>query len=188
MTARRIAIDVAGWRADDLVAAVVSAERSGAPEVILSAGTVGAPDPIVVLAAAAVRTDTIRLTVQVDTSDDHPYSLARRLIALHKISRGRAGWSPTDTIAERQAEFVDIAQRLWSSWEPDALVADREAGLYVDTDRVHAVHVDGRYYSVHSPLDVGVGPYGEPTVRESIAATDFAGADEVRHLIGVGQR
>lgn len=69
MTARRIAIDVAGWRADELIAAIVSAERSGVEEVTLSAGTAGAPDPIVVLAAAAVRTSTILLTVQVDTSD-----------------------------------------------------------------------------------------------------------------------
>jgi alkanesulfonate monooxygenase SsuD/methylene tetrahydromethanopterin reductase-like flavin-dependent oxidoreductase (luciferase family) len=187
MTARQLAVDTTGWRAGDLIAAVVAAEAGGFEEIVLSAAAPGRPDPIVVLAAAATRTTAIGLTAQIDTSDDHPYAFARRLIALHKISRGRAGWYPVDTIAQRRDEFIDITRRLWGSWEPGVLVADRVAGVYVDTDRVHNVDVDGRYFSVHSPLDVGEGPYGKPSLLEPDAPLEFGGVAALGEFARVGQ-
>lgn len=140
----------------ELVTDVIAREDAGETRVVLPAR----PDPFVLAAAIAVRTSRIRLVVEVDTARAHPYLVARRLVALDKISHGRAEWMPTDTDPRRRAEAVDIVTALLASWLPGALVNDKAAGIHVDTDRVVAVHRDGAHYAVHSPLDVCAGPQG----------------------------
>ena len=138
--------------------AVAALEAGGAPRVLLRA--VPRADPVLLAAALAIHTERIRLGVGVDTARTHPYVVARRLAALDKVSRGRAEWWPHDTDPARREEAVALVEALLGSWRPGATVNDRARGVHVDTDLVVAVHHDGVYWSVHSPLDVPAGPQG----------------------------
>src|SRR5450756_2030623 len=40
---------------------------------------------------------------------------------------------------QRAAEFVEVAQKLWDSWEDDAIVADPERGVWAKAGKVHAI-------------------------------------------------
>lgn len=155
------AFDTRHRLAADVVDAGVRAESRG-ESVLVLIDHADAPDPALVLAAVAPRTSRIRLVAHVDSSATHPYSFARKLVALDKLSAGRAGWYVTDTVEARRDEFIDLTERLVSSWEPGALVADKAAGVYVDVSRVHPVEHDGIYWSTQSSLDVGPGPQGVP--------------------------
>jgi FMN-dependent oxidoreductase (nitrilotriacetate monooxygenase family) len=124
-------------------------------------------EPTVLLTAIAAATERLGLIATASTGYNDPYNLARRFASLDHISGGRAGWNivttgdPTtaanfgDEAHEdherryaRAQEFVDVAIKLWDSWEDGALVADRQSGVFADVERVHAINHRGERYSV----------------------------------------
>src|SRR5690606_2305624 len=129
--------------------------------------TQGGLDPLAILAAVAPATEHVGLIATVSTSFNDPFNLARRFASLDHLSNGRAGWNivtsgpdvearnfgaevhaPHAERYERAAEFLDAVTRLWDSWDDDALRADREAGLYAETERVRRINHRGRFYRV----------------------------------------
>ncbi|HTX07808.1 MAG TPA: LLM class flavin-dependent oxidoreductase [Solirubrobacteraceae bacterium] len=151
-------------------------------------------DPPIALAAIAGRTGRIGLIGTASTTFSHPFDLAQRFSTLDHVSGGRAGWnmvtSTTDDAARnfgldslpehderyaRAAEFVDTCLQLWDSWEDDAIVDDREAGVYADSSRVHRIGHAGAYYAVEGPLCVPPSPQRYP-LRVQAGASD-AGKD-----------
>lgn len=131
-------------------------------------------DPIAALSALAPATSTLGLVGEVDTSRQHPFGLARRLLGSDQVTRGRAGWAPTDTDPARLREAVRIVVELWDSWPDDAVVADKEANVWIDTDRVRPVVVAGEHYSVRAPLDFPRGPQGHPPLFTTAQDTDLS--------------
>ncbi|GDY65568.1 hypothetical protein SAV14893_049610 [Streptomyces avermitilis] len=114
----------------------------------------GALEPITLLTALATATEHIGLIATASTSYNSPYNLARRLASLDHLSGGRAGWNIVTTAGaeaarnfgldeepahaaryERAAEFLDVALKLWDSWEDDLIVADKAAGVWGTTAR-----------------------------------------------------
>ena len=48
---------------------------------------------------------------------------------------------------ERLEEYMELCYKLWDSWEPDAIVADKVSGIYADPAKVHeVVHHEGEYF------------------------------------------
>ena len=43
-------------------------------------------------------------------------------------------------------EYVDLVCRLFDSWEADAVVMDRERGVYADSTKVHPIHFKGEFF------------------------------------------
>lgn len=77
--------------------------------------------------------------------------------------------SPTKTRLRtelyREAEdFVEVARRLWDSWEDDAVIRDLPTGRYLDRDRLHHIDFTGRTFSVKGPSVVPRPPQGQPPV------------------------
>ncbi|GAA5231536.1 LLM class flavin-dependent oxidoreductase [Verticiella sediminum] len=154
-------------------------------------------EPITTLAGLAALTERIGLIATASTSFNEPYNLARKFASLDLISGGRAGWnlvtSSTDAEArnfnqerhlahaeryERAGEFHDVVLGLWDSWEDDAYLRDKQAGLYYDIDKLHVLYHHGKHFSVQGPLNVGRSPQGRPVVVQ-------AGASEAgRELAG----
>lgn len=123
-------------------------------------------DPSVVVTALARETTRLGFVVTSPTGLDHPVQSARRFATLDHFTGGRIGWnivtgSAQDVVAElfghdgmtghdeRYAvadEYVEAAVNLWErSWEDDALVVDRAAGLYADPTKIHRVSFAGRH-------------------------------------------
>ncbi|HEY0889133.1 MAG TPA: LLM class flavin-dependent oxidoreductase [Nocardioides sp.] len=148
-------------------------------------------EPITRLAAIAARTERIGLIATASTTFYEPYNLARLFNSLDMLSGGRAGWNIVTTQSEavarnfslaelpsaeeryaRGQEFVDVVTKLWDSWEDDAIVADRESGLYFDPDKVHPVDHVGRHFQVAGPLAAPRSPQGRPVYVQAGSSND----------------
>src|SRR4029077_21075480 len=67
----------------------------------------------------------------------------------------------------RAEEFLKVACALWESVEPDALILDREKGIYVDPAKVHRIDFRGRYFSVRGPLPALPSPQRRPVIIQA---------------------
>jgi FMN-dependent oxidoreductase (nitrilotriacetate monooxygenase family) len=71
---------------------------------------------------------------------------------------------------DRAEEFVEIVKGLWDSYEDDALIRDKESGVYVDPAKVHELGHRGKYYQVRGPLNVARPPQGHPVIIQAGAS------------------
>jgi FMN-dependent oxidoreductase (nitrilotriacetate monooxygenase family) len=133
-------------------------------------------------------TSRIGLVATASTSYVEPFNLARQLLSIDRISRGRAGWNIVTTRdlsgntarnfgAEshyelehryrRAEEFVDVVRGLWDSWEDDAFVYDKETGRFFDPAKLHRVRHKGDFFSVEGPLNIARSEQGYPLLVQA---------------------
>ncbi|MER6206796.1 LLM class flavin-dependent oxidoreductase [Streptomyces sp. NPDC001642] len=151
----------------------------------------GALEPLTLLTALATATEHIGLIATASTSYNSPYNLARKFASLDIISGGRAGWNIVTTAGAeaarnfglehepahaeryaRAAEFLDVALKLWDSWEDDAIVADKAAGVWGDDKKIHPPRHQGTYFSVAGALNVPRSPQGYPLLVQAGSSED----------------
>lgn len=140
-------------------------------------------DPGVLLPYLAAATTHIGVAATSTATYGHPYPTARRFGTLANLTRGRAAWNVVassfgseaanfgldappehDTRYDRADEFVEICQKLWSSWEPDAVVLDKETRVFADPTKIHSIDFEGKYYKCRGPLNVMPSPFGPPVL------------------------
>ncbi|SEG97864.1 Flavin-dependent oxidoreductase, luciferase family (includes alkanesulfonate monooxygenase SsuD and methylene tetrahydromethanopterin reductase) [Nonomuraea solani] len=68
-----------------------------------------------------------------------------------------------DLFAEA-ADAVEVARRLWDSWEDDAEIRDVATGRFIDRDKLHYIDFEGRFFSVKGPSITPRPPQGQPVV------------------------
>jgi len=148
-------------------------------------------EPITILSALAGATSHIGLVATLTVSYSEPFNVARQFASLDHISGGRAGWNVVtswlgDTAANFSrtehpahevryriaAEYVDVVQGLWDSWEDDAHVGDKETGQFVDPDKLHRLDHKGEHFQVRGPLNIKRGPQGQPVIFQAGASDD----------------
>lgn len=151
----------------------------------------GVLEPLTLLTALVAVTERIGLIATASTSYNSPYNLARRFASLDHVSGGRAGWNIVTTAtvdaarnfglddlpdhASRYAradEFVQVAQKLWDSWQDDAVVADKAAGVWGDRSKIHPPAHRGEYFSVEGPLNIPRSPQGYPLLVQAGSSED----------------
>ncbi|MFY4723420.1 LLM class flavin-dependent oxidoreductase [Streptomyces sp. LaBMicrA B280] len=151
----------------------------------------GALEPLTLLTALATATEHIGLIATASTSYNSPYNLARRLASLDIVSGGRAGWNIVTTAGAeaarnfgleqepahgqryaRAAEFLDVALKLWDSWEDDTIVADKAAGVWGDDGKIHPPRHEGPYFRVAGALNVPRSPQGYPLLVQAGSSAD----------------
>jgi FMN-dependent oxidoreductase (nitrilotriacetate monooxygenase family) len=147
---------------------------------------VGRPDTFTVLAALAGVTDRIGLTGTINTTFNEPFEVARQFASLDHLSGGRAGWNMVTSSdaftganfrrggfldhADRYAraeEFLAVAREFWDSWAADAVLADVEAGVYVDSGRIRSVEHRGPHFDVRGFATLPAGPQGHPILLQA---------------------
>lgn len=150
-------------------------------------------EPITILSALAASTQHIGLVGTVSTSYSEPYTVSRQFASLDKISDGRAGWNVVTTPLEKTAlnynktveqhpdhptryriaeEYLQVAKGLWDSWEDDAFVADKEADIFFDPEKLHTLNHQGEFFSVAGPLNVARSKQGQPVIFQAGSSTD----------------
>ncbi|MFF2517145.1 LLM class flavin-dependent oxidoreductase [Streptomyces sp. NPDC058086] len=151
----------------------------------------GALEPLTLLTALATATEHIGLIATASTSYNSPYNLARKFASLDIISGGRAGWNIVTTAGAeaarnfgldaepahaeryaRAAEFLDVSLKLWDSWEDDAIVADKAAGVWGDDAKIHPPRHQGTYFRVEGALNVPRSPQGYPLLVQAGSSED----------------
>jgi len=125
-------------------------------------------DPLLLVSAMAAVTQRLGFGVTVSTTYEYPYLLARKFTTLDHLTEGRVAWNIVtsqlesaarnlgldqqmnhDERYDRAQEFLDVTYKLWQfSWEEDAVVRDKAAGVYTDPQKVHGIGHQGRYFSV----------------------------------------
>src|SRR5689334_8719283 len=151
----------------------------------------GALEPLTLLTALATATEHIGLIATASSSYNSPYNLARKFASLDHISGGRAGWNIVTTAGAeaarnfgldeepahatryaRAAEFLDVAFKLWDSWEDDLIVADKAAGVWGDTAKLHPAGHRGEHFRVEGALNVPRSPQGYPLLVQAGSSED----------------
>src|SRR5919106_79803 len=142
-------------------------------------------DPIPLLSFMAAVTSRIGLGATFSISHQHPFYAARLWATLDHLTRGRAAWNvvtslnhnqaanygeeflPVEERYERAHEFIEVCRKLWDSWEPDAVVMDREAGVFADPAKVHRIEHVGRFFKSRGPLNVVRSPQHGPAIVQA---------------------
>ncbi|MGO1181603.1 MAG: LLM class flavin-dependent oxidoreductase [Micrococcaceae bacterium] len=149
-------------------------------------------EPLTLLAALAVSTSKIGLVATQTTTYNEPFHIARKFASLDHLSRGRVGWnlvtsyvpaeaknfSRADHLAnvdryERAAEFKEVVQKLWDSWEDDSFVLDKVNARYFDPQGLNVINHLGKHFSVRGPLNIRRSPQGHPV--QVLAGASAAG-------------
>jgi FMN-dependent oxidoreductase (nitrilotriacetate monooxygenase family) len=162
---------------------------------IFDLDVVGRPDSMTVLAALASVTTNIGLAATLNTTFNEPYELARQFATLDLLSGGRSAWNAVtspDAFTgenfrlggfldrsrryERAREFILAARAIWDSWSDDAVVADRERGVFVPDGAIRPFHHQGPEFEISGHFDVPRSPQGQPV---QIQAGDSDGGREL---------
>lgn len=145
--------------------------RNG-PETSLREGMqIPSNDPLLVIPAMAAVTRNLGFGATFSTTYEPPFAFARRMSTLDHLTKGRVGWNivtsylpnaarnfgldaevPHDHRYEIADEYLDVLYKLWEgSWDDDAVILDRERGIYTDPAKVRYINHVGQNYKVAGP-------------------------------------
>lgn len=153
-------------------------------------------DPAPLAVAMGMATRHLGVVATMSTMAYPPFMLARLSSTIDSLTKGRFGWNVVTSAEDLMAknfgmeklppredryamadEYMDVVGKLFDSWEPDAVVLDRENGIYADGSKVHTVDHKGRFYQVRGPLNTVPSPQRRPVYLQAGASPrgrDFA--------------
>lgn len=150
-------------------------------------------DPIPLLSFMAAATKKIGVASTFSVSHSHPFYAARLWATLDHLTNGRAGWNVVTSINSNQAanygeerqstdnrydkahEFMEVCQKLWNSWDVDAVKMDHEDGIFADPEKVNRIEHTGKFFKSRGPLNVTRSPQNGPAIFQ--AGTSPKGQD-----------
>jgi len=155
-------------------------------------------DPSLLVPAMAAVTQHLGFGITFSTTYEPPFAWARRLSTLDHLTKGRVGWNIVTSYlpnaarnfgldaelphAERFAradEYMDVLYKLWEgSWDDDAILADREHGVFADPRKIRAIFHEGKYFKVEGPHLPSPSRQRTPVLFTATASEDgtkFAG-------------
>ena len=143
-------------------------------------------EPLTLLGYLSAVTTKIGLAATASTTYNEPFHIARKFSSLDHLNDGRTAWNVVTSYYEAEAgnfnrdshldhsfrydkalEFVEVVKGLWDSWEEDALVRDKVAGVYFADEKLHALNYKGNYFSVKGPLNSSRSPQGRPVIIQA---------------------
>lgn len=143
-------------------------------------------DPLVVLMTMAMATERLGLGATYSTTYHTPFHVARVFATLDLMTQGRAAWNVVTSVNDNEArnmgldgvidhdlrydradEFMEVVHGHWDTWEDDAVVMDKVAGVYADAKKVHRLDHTGTYFTSRGPFTVPRSPQGHPVVIQA---------------------
>lgn len=129
-------------------------------------------EPLLLLSAMAAVTKNLGFGVTSNLSFEPPYSFARRMSTLDHLTEGRIGWNVVTGYLDSAArgagkdkqtghddrydiadEYMEVVYKLWEgSWEDDAVLRDRERGIFTDPTKVHRVNHESANYRINNTI------------------------------------
>jgi FMN-dependent oxidoreductase (nitrilotriacetate monooxygenase family) len=143
-------------------------------------------DPLPLVPLLAQDTKHIGILATISASQYPPFLAARLMATLDHLTNGRAGVNVVTSVSHRAAqnyglsqhyehdhryeradEWLEVVTQLWDSWEPDAIVNDRDEPRYVDHTKVHTIDFEGSFFKCRGPLNTLPGPQGRPVIAQA---------------------
>ena len=171
----------------------------GNPDAALAhAAQVPVNDPLLLVPAMAAATEHLGFGVTVTLSYEPPFPFARRMSTLDHLTEGRIGWNVVTGYLDSAArgsgqesqrghddrysaaeDYMEVVYKLWEgSWADDAVVADRQAGVFTRPEGVHRVRHQGPHYKLDAIHLCEPSPQRTPVLYQagtSPAGRAFAG-------------
>jgi len=170
-----------------------------------------------IMSALAMKTSKIGLSATISSSYGDPYSAARQILSLDKISKGRASLNAITSNPggmvnfsrghlgkadqyPMNKEFIEIVIGLWDTYEDDAFLRDKENGIFLDPRKMHNVNYRGDYFSVDGPLNLSRSIQGRPVlytagvsekfIEHATSYTDgaFTHGDSLEAMVNISNR
>lgn len=143
----------------------------------------------------AAVTDHLSFAPTYSATYTQPYKLAREFSTLDHLTKGRIAWNVVtsyleseavnlgmkgqidhDTRYDRADEYMDVVYKLWEhSWEEDAVVADKETGVYTNPEKVHPINHEGEFFNVPGEHLVEPSPQRTPVLFQAGASSKGKG-------------
>ncbi len=159
----------------------------GSPEWYLRhAYSVPKSDPVPLVPILGQATGHLGIIATITTAFYPPYLAARLGATLDHLTHGRVGLNLVTAHNDRSAqnygldrhyehdmryemadEWMEIVDRLWASWEPGAIVADPDTGIFADHAKIHPIDFEGRFYKSRGPLNTAPGPQRRPVICQA---------------------
>jgi FMN-dependent oxidoreductase (nitrilotriacetate monooxygenase family) len=156
-------------------------------------------DPLQLVPTMAYVTEHLGFGLTASLSFEHPYTFARRISTLDHLTKGRVGWNIVTSYLNSGAqnigqanqtkhddrydlaeEYLEVCYKLWEgSWEEDAVVRDRENGIFTHPEKVHPIRHVGKHFTVPGIHLSEPSPQRTPVLYQAGASSrgkDFAGA------------
>ncbi len=143
-------------------------------------------DLIPLLTAMGMATRRLGLGGTYSTTYYEPFHVARVFATLDHMVGGRAAWNVVtslndseaanfgqahhpdhDTRYDRADEFMEVVLGHWDAWEDDAIVLDREHGVFADPAKVHRLSHAGKFFRTRGPFTVPRTPQGHPVLIQA---------------------
>ncbi|AYG02175.1 LLM class flavin-dependent oxidoreductase [Gryllotalpicola protaetiae] len=163
-----------------LAAGVRAAERAGFTAATFADSPLSSGiDAIQRASFAAPQTSALGLIPVAHSVYSEPFHVATQLATVDFASYGRAGWivgvdaDPRiaveygrEAVGPEHAtavatDAVEVARRLWDSWEDDAVIRDATTWRYLDRAKVHYIDFEGASFSVKGPSIIPRPPQGQ---------------------------
>ncbi|MGN6580057.1 MAG: LLM class flavin-dependent oxidoreductase [Bordetella sp.] len=155
-----------------------------------SAAQVPVNDPTLLIPAMAAVTRHLGFGVTANLIYEQPFLFARRMSTLDHLTGGRIGWNIVTGYLDSAAravgiegqiahddrydladEYMSLVYKLWEgSWDDDAVLADRQRGLYADPGKVRVIHHAGPQYKVDAMHLCAPSPQRTPVLYQAGAS------------------
>ncbi|GAE08063.1 NtaA/DmoA family FMN-dependent monooxygenase [Paenibacillus sp. JCM 10914] len=138
---------------------------------VRNAVQIPANDPFLVIPPMASVTKHLSFVVTSATTYESPFAFARRMSTLDHLTKGRMAWNIVTSYLPNAAqnfgldtmvghderydmadEYLEVVYKLWEgSWQDDAVVIDRNNGMYSDPAKIRSIQHKGKYFNVQGP-------------------------------------
>ncbi|QOU06045.1 LLM class flavin-dependent oxidoreductase [Pseudomonas fluorescens] len=186
------------------VVGVYDIYRGSVETSLLDADQVPVNDPFFQVPAMVTVTKHLGFGVTSALTYEQPYALARKFSTLDHLTKGRVAWNVVTSYLNSAAvnlglkqqishderydiadEFLDVTYKLWEgSWDEDAVLRDRERGIFTDPSKVHPIGHKGKYYDVPGIHLSEPSPQRTPVIFQA-GASSRGRAFAAKHAEGV---
>jgi FMN-dependent oxidoreductase (nitrilotriacetate monooxygenase family) len=143
-------------------------------------------DLISILTAMGLATSKLGLGGTYSTTYYEPFHVARVFATLDHMLGGRAAWNVVTSLNDSEAhnmgaddhlehdlrydradEFLEVVLSHWDSWGDDAIIQDRESGVFADASKVRRLDHKGKWFKSRGPFTVPRTPQGRPVLIQA---------------------
>jgi FMN-dependent oxidoreductase (nitrilotriacetate monooxygenase family) len=156
-------------------------------------------DPMLLVPAMAAVTKHLSFGVTANLTYEPPFLFARRMSTLDHLTGGRIGWNIVTGYLDSAAKAIGLSQQaahddrydladeymqimygLWEGcWQDDAVMVDRDNGIYADPAKVRKLSHSGKQYTIEAMHLSEPSPQRTPVLYQAGSSTrgrEFAAA------------
>ena len=143
-------------------------------------------DPVPILATMAMSTKNLGLAATISTTYYNAFHIARTMMTLDHMTGGRAGWNVVTSLNDSEAfnmgadgtiehdrrydradELMTNIIDMWGAWDSDAILFDKENGVFADPGKVRSYDFQGEWFQTRGTFTVPPSPQGHPVIVQA---------------------